>query len=140
MSSKPLPSNVRVSSSSAFAEKLAILRDRSLSSKQVRLLVAEMSTILSSEVIPSIESGSKIALVVILRSGMAMSDPFANQLPDDINIVIYHLGLFREKKTLEPVEYYNKLPIKDPKIKKAYIVDPLIATGGTAEAAIGILK
>ena len=70
-----------------------------------------------------------------------MADPFLAQLETDSNrVVTYHLGLFREKATLEPVEYYNKLPMRDSKIRHAFIVDPLIATGGTAAAAIGILK
>ena len=70
-----------------------------------------------------------------------MADPFLAQLETEENrVVTYHLGLFREKKTLEPVEYYNKLPAKDEKIRHAYIVDPLIATGGTAAATIAILQ
>jgi len=70
-----------------------------------------------------------------------MADPFLAQLETEENrVVTYHLGLFREKKTLEPVEYYNKLPAKDERIRHAYIVDPLIATGGTAAATIAILQ
>lgn len=69
-----------------------------------------------------------------------MSDAFLSQFGEDVDIVVYHLGLFREHGTLEPVEYYNKLPQKDPRIQRAYIVDPLIATGGTMLAAIQILK
>lgn len=57
-----------------------------------------------------------------------------------VKISVYHLGLFREKGTLEPVEYYNKLPVRDQALKHAYVLDPLLATGGTAAAVISILR
>ena len=100
----------------------------------------KLTTILAVEATSTPVQSSKVALIVVLRSGLAMSDPFLSQLSPDVNVAVYHLGLFRERETLEPVEYYNKLPLKDQRIKHAYIVDPLIATGGTAAAAIAILK
>lgn len=69
-----------------------------------------------------------------------MSDSFLAQFPPAADVTVYHLGLFRERETLQPVEYYNKLPVKHVRIKRAYVVDPLIATGGTAAAAISILR
>jgi uracil phosphoribosyltransferase len=135
-----LPSNIKLLQSEAFTTSLNQLRDRSLKPAAVRRLVRELSATISSAAISKPSPGEKTALVVILRSGMAMSDAFLEQFGDDEDIVVYHLGLFREQATLEPVEYYNKLPIKDPRIRRAYIVDPLIATGGTAVAAIEILK
>jgi uracil phosphoribosyltransferase len=69
-----------------------------------------------------------------------MQDSFLDQAPSELVVVVYHLGLFRDPVSLEPVEYYNKLPARDPSIEHAYIVDPLIATGGTAAAVIDILR
>ena len=69
-----------------------------------------------------------------------MADSFLAALPEDTDAVVHHLGLFREKESLRPVEYYNKLPHKGPKIRRAYILDPLVATGGTTTAAIHIMK
>jgi len=144
----PSSPNIRVSSHPLFLEKLSLLRDRSLSPSAVRLLVSQMTSIIAVEATsiqnqlsPVATEGSKTALIVVLRSGLAMADPFLAQLETEENrVVTYHLGLFREKKTLEPVEYYNKLPAKDERIRHAYIVDPLIATGGTAAATIAILQ
>lgn len=69
-----------------------------------------------------------------------MCEPFLDVLPPDMDVVVYHLGLYREKKTLEPVEYYNKLPSQGAPVERVFVVDPLIATGGTAIATIDILK
>ncbi|KAH8593391.1 uracil phosphoribosyltransferase [Bisporella sp. PMI_857] len=135
--------NIRVSAHPLFQEKLTQLRDRSLRPSAVRSLVAQMTSIIAVEATSGIHSSlpTKTALIVVLRSGLAMADPFLAQLETESNsVVTYHLGLFREKETLEPVEYYNKLPAKDSRIKHAFIIDPLIATGGTAAATIGILK
>ncbi|CAM1505930.1 Fc.00g115670.m01.CDS01 [Cosmosporella sp. VM-42] len=125
----------------AVSESLTKLRDLSLRPAAVRRAVAEMTTLVSKHVAKKSPAvGEKIAVIVVLRSGLAMMEPFVDTLGDDADVVVYHLGLFRERHTLSPVEYYNKLPPKDPKIKHAYILDPLVATGGTAEAAINILR
>ncbi|KAK4934626.1 hypothetical protein LTR10_024157 [Elasticomyces elasticus] len=81
-----------------------------------------------------------VAVVVILRSGIAMMDTFLSNFPPDANVMVHHLGIFRDKKTLQPVEYYNELSPRPAKVKHAYILVPVIATGGTADAAIQILK
>ncbi len=135
-----LPPNIKILSNDAYTRSLTSLRDRSLKPAAVRALVSNLSAHVSAAAISPPSPGEKVALIVILRSGMAMSDSFLSQFSEDADIVVYHLGLFREHETLEPVEYYNKLPVKDPRIKRAYIVDPLIATGGTILAAIQILK
>jgi uracil phosphoribosyltransferase len=133
--------NVAIVSDPAFSSGLAKLRDRSLKPLPVRTAVAELSTIVAKgSVNPPAAADETIAIIVILRSGLAMMEPFISTLPDETNTVIYHLGLFRERQTLQPVEYYNKLPMKSPNITRAYVLDPLIATGGTAAAAITILK
>lgn len=69
-----------------------------------------------------------------------MCEPFLASLSPEIDVVVYHLGLYREKKTLEPVEYYNKLPSQGSPCDRVFVVDPLIATGGTATATIDILR
>jgi len=145
-----IPPNAKLSANPLFNAKLAPLRDRSLPSHSVRSIVADLTRILAVEAtstsaayapIPSsTTSPTKVALIVVLRAGLAMCDPFLSQLSPGIDVAVYHLGLFRDKETLDPVEYFNKLPVKNKSIKHAIIVDPLIATGGTAAATIGILK
>ncbi|KAJ6134458.1 hypothetical protein N7523_000780 [Penicillium sp. IBT 18751x] len=119
---------------------LAQLRDQSLKPIAVRRLVSKLTATLTKHVLKTPEPEEQIAVIVVLRSGLAMAEPFLDAFPEDSNVVTYHLGLYREKQSLRPVEYYNKLPRKNPKIKRAYILDPLVATGGTARAAIDILK
>lgn len=119
------------------------LRDRSLRPGEVRAQIAAITRLLATKAIAmsgEVVDDEQIAIVVILRSGMAMMEPFVAELPPDADMVIYHLGLFREKETLQPVEYYNKLAPKNPRIKRGFVLDPLIATGGTSSAAIQILK
>jgi uracil phosphoribosyltransferase len=148
MESSTSPPNTTLVTSPAFHEALSQLRDRSLPSPKVRALVTTMSTIIAAQATASLPADSTIALIVILRAGLAMSSPFldtveANTTVDGAEgakVVVYHLGLFRDKKTLEPVEYYNKLPVKHAKITHAFVVDPLIATGGSIMASIAILK
>jgi len=135
-------SNITICSDEAFSSNLTQLRDQTLKPAAVRALVSKLTTILSQGVAAEdpIQADEQVAVIVILRSGLAMTEAFMQSLPEDANTVIYHIGLFREKHTLQPVEYYNKLPPKSPKVKRAFILDPLIATGGTAQAAISILK
>ncbi|KAH7363446.1 uracil phosphoribosyltransferase-domain-containing protein [Plectosphaerella cucumerina] len=134
--------NVTICSDPAYASVLTELRDRSLKPTAVRKIVSKLTAILSKDATAKepLQPDEQVAIIVVLRSGLAMTEAFVDSLPEDANTVIYHLGLFREKHTLQPVEYYNKLPPKNPKIKRAFILDPLIATGGTAQAAISILK
>ena len=79
-------------------------------------------------------------VVPVLRSGLQMVPSFLTLLPSDTTV--HHLGLFRDKHTLQPVEYYNKLPPPqdDKHIDIAFVVDPIIATGGTASTVVAILK
>ncbi|KZF23828.1 uracil phosphoribosyltransferase [Xylona heveae TC161] len=135
-----LPSNVKVLSHPSIASKLDQLRDQSLSGTPVRSLINELSTIIAIEATREIPPSEKIALIVVLRAGLPMCDPFLDHLPPSTDVAVYHLGLYRERTTLEPVEYYNKLPAQAPVVKHAYVVDPLIATGGTAGATVDILR
>lgn len=82
----------------------------------------------------------KAAVVPVLRSGLQMVNAFLGILPSDT--AVHHLGLFRDKITLSPVEYYNKLPSPGAGglVDIAFVVDPIIATGGTAATVVAILK
>lgn len=102
--------------------------------------MAELTATLAKLAIKDAPKNEPVAVMVILRSGMAMMNEFVDAFPDEANISIYHLGLFRDRQTLVPVEYYNKLGLRSPDLKRGYILDPLLATGGTAEAAITIVR
>ncbi|PLB36128.1 uracil phosphoribosyltransferase [Aspergillus candidus] len=136
-----LPQNITQIADPKAAQLLTELRNLSLPPPTVRRLINELTSALAKH-IPPPPTNDPIAVVVILRSGLSMVDSFVSSLPPSVadTAVIHHLGLFREKHTLGPVEYYNKLPKKNPAITRAYILDPLVATGGTATAAIDIMK
>ncbi|QKX56851.1 uncharacterized protein TRUGW13939_03958 [Talaromyces rugulosus] len=137
-----LPANARVSTNSFLQSKLNHLRDRSLGSSAVRATTAEIARILAVEATQNDTAlpQGKVGLIVVLRSGLAMSDAFLSQFAPDTDVAVYHIGMFREKSSLQPVEYYNKLPNNNTEIKRVYVVDPLIATGGTASAVIEALR
>ncbi|KAI9030732.1 uracil phosphoribosyltransferase-domain-containing protein [Phycomyces nitens] len=143
-----------VSKHPIVATKVSQLRDVSQSPKQVRQLVNELSNLLGYEASANLVTVSKkslmspyeayestelkerIALVPVLRSGLGLVDGFLELFPD---APVFHLGLFREKVSLQPVEYYNKLP-HNPNVDICFVLDPIIATGNTAVATINILK
>ncbi|PYH91691.1 uracil phosphoribosyltransferase furA [Aspergillus ellipticus CBS 707.79] len=167
-----LPPNVHVSSHPLLHAKLSQLRSASTSTRETRDLVHEIATILGVEAFANgwkvKTSGtdttplgttyetqdidpSDVAIVPILRSGLGMVEALNNLLPT--SVPIYHLGLFRERLTLQPVEYYNNLPFHRPDsaaagagsvntaaASTAILLDPIIATGATAEAAIQLLR
>jgi len=81
-------------------------------------------------------AGEKVGLVPILRAGLGMVDGAWRLLPQ---AEVWHLGLYRDEQTLQPVEYYNKLPT-DPTVQLCLLLDPMLATGGSAIAAIDVLK
>jgi uracil phosphoribosyltransferase len=78
----------------------------------------------------------EIGLVPILRAGLGMVNGVWEMIP---GAQVWHLGLYRDEKTLRPVEYYNKLPV-DPTVQVCFILDPMLATGGSASAAVEVLK
>ncbi len=80
--------------------------------------------------------GKKLCIVPILRAGLHMADGILNLIP---NAKVGHIGLYRDEETLEPVEYFCKLPI-DANEREIFVVDPMLATGGSASAAITLLK
>jgi uracil phosphoribosyltransferase len=118
-----LPSNVTLVDHPLVQHKVTILRDIKTGAKEFRELVSELA-------------GKKVAVVPILRAGLGMVDGILALLPA---AKVGHIGLYRDPETLHPVEYYCKLP-EDIGERDIMIVDPMLATGGSAAAAIGFLR
>jgi uracil phosphoribosyltransferase len=146
-------SNVYISPHPLVAHKLTRLRDRNTEPKKFRELVSEIAGLLAYEAtadlatVPlSIETplapfagvrlAEKIGLVPILRAGLGMVEGIWELMPQ---AEVWHIGLYRDEQTLKPVEYYNKLPI-EPTVSVCLILDPMLATGGSAVAAVDVLK
>ena len=136
------------------AHKLTILRDKNTSVKDFRELVSEIGMLITYEAtrdLPLTErevetpickttaptlKGKKFAVVPILRAGLGLVDGVLRMVP---GARVGHIGLYRNEETLEPVKYFCKMP-KDVAERDVLIVDPMLATGGSAEAAIGFMK
>ena len=134
--------------------KLSILRDEKTSVKEYRELVSEIAMLMcyeSTRDLPLEEidvktpvavakchriAGKKLAIVPILRAGLGMVDGMVSMMP---NVKVGHIGLFRDPETLQPVKYYFKMPA-DISERDVIVVDPMLATGGSASAAITFLK
>lgn len=134
--------------------KLGIMRRKTTSTKEFRDLVSEVAMLICYEAtrtlpLTDIEietpltvttvkeiEGKKLCIVPILRAGLHMADGMLNLIP---NAKVGHVGLYRNEETLEPVEYFCKLP-SDAAERDIYVVDPMLATGGSAVAAINLLK
>ncbi|GAA6021749.1 hypothetical protein JCM10207_008564 [Rhodosporidiobolus poonsookiae] len=145
---------VSTSSHPLVAMKLSQLRNKHTSPKEFRSLLKELSSLLGVEAsaslplrdVPNLQSpmatytgkelASRVGLTPILRAGIGMTDAFLDLFP---SAQVFYLGLFREKVSLSPVEYYQKLP-QQVTVDTLYLLDPLIATGGTAIAALQILQ
>jgi uracil phosphoribosyltransferase len=147
------PTNLHVSSHPAVLHKLAILRDLKTEPKKFRELVRELSWLLGYEALADArvrplkvttpletmdghELGERIGLIPILRAGLGMVDAMLELMP---TAEVWHLGLFRDERTLKPVEYYNKLP-DAATVQVCLILDPMLATGGSSAATVDILK
>jgi len=145
--------SLHVSSHPAILHKLAILRSTSTEPKKFREIVRELSWLLGHEALAdarvrpirietpleqtdAFELADRIGLVPILRAGLGMVDAMLELMP---TAEVWHLGLFRDERTLRPVEYYNKLP-DSATVDLCLILDPMLATGGSATAAIEVLK
>ena len=144
---------LHVSSHPAVQHKLALLRDETTEPKKFRELVREISWLVGYEALQDARTApiqvqtpleriegarlaDRIGYVPILRAGLGMVDAMLELMP---TAQVWHLGLFRDERTLRPVEYYNKLP-DQATVDLCLILDPMLATGGSATAAIEVLK
>ncbi|OLV18083.1 uracil phosphoribosyltransferase [Deinococcus marmoris] len=145
---------VTVVSHPLIQHKLSLMRDTGTGVKEFRELAAEISMLLAYEAMRDLElapqtlttplqtgqfpmlSGKKLALVAILRAGLIMTDAIVALVPA---AKVGHLGMYRDPQTLKPVAYYNKLPA-DIAERRVFLTDPMLATGGSASAAIDSLK
>jgi len=145
--------NVYESKHPLVKHKLTILRDKDTDSRTFRELVREISLLLAYETTQDLKIKSRpvetpmgsttgaalqesIGLIPILRAGLGMVEGVWEMMPGS---EVWHIGLFRDERTLQPVEYYNKLPIS-PTVQICIVLDPMLATGGSATATIDILK
>ena len=146
--------NVYVLDHPLIQHKLAVLRDKNTPVKEFRELISEIAGLMCYEAtrnLPTVEvevetpvavakcrklAGKKLAIIPILRAGLGMVDSIVDLIP---SAKIGHIGLYRDPETHLPVEYYCKLP-EDIENRQVYVVDPMLATGGSAIAAIDFLK
>jgi uracil phosphoribosyltransferase len=146
-------SNVHASNHPLVAHKIVRLRDKNTDSRKFRELVRELAALLTYEATTDLltvprqvetplapfegqELKANIGLVPILRAGLGMVEGIWELMP---SAEVWHIGLYRDERTLKPVEYYNKLPI-EPTVSVCLILDPMLATGGSAVATVDILK
>ena len=134
--------------------KITLLRDERTGTRDFRILVEEIAMLMGYEALRDLPtepvevktpiatamepmlSGKKLAVVPILRAGLGMVDGMIKLIP---NVKVGHIGLYRDPVTVEPVTYYCKLP-EDVDQREVILLDPMLATGGSASAAIGYLK
>ena len=145
--------NVFPSPHPLVAHKLTLLRDQRTEPKKFRELVPEIASLIAYEATLDLllepvavqtplaaASGfslkEKIGLIPILRAGLGMVEGVWHLMP---TAEVWHIGLYRDEHTLKPVQYYNKLPV-EPTVSVCLILDPMLATGGSAVATVDILK
>ncbi|HEX3029162.1 MAG TPA: uracil phosphoribosyltransferase [Clostridia bacterium] len=146
--------NVFVFDHPLIQHKISLLRDKNTDTKEFRELVSEIAMLMGYEVTRSMPlkeveietpvaiartnviSGKKLGIVPILRAGLGMVDGMLKLLP---MAKVGHIGLYRDPETLQPVEYYCKLPV-DAAERDIVVLDPMLATGGSASAAIKYIK
>ena len=146
--------NVHILDHPLIQHKLAVLRNKETPVKEFRELISEIAGLMCYEAtrnLPTQEvdvetpittakcrmlAGKKLAIVPVLRAGLGMVDSMVDLIP---NAKIGHIGLYRDPETHLPVEYYCKLP-EDIENRQVFVVDPMLATGGSAVAAIDFLK
>ena len=145
--------HVHISNHPLIRHKLTLLRDKRTDHKQFRELIREMAILLAYEATADlglekatvttpmgVAKGHRltenIGLIPVLRSGLGMVEGIWEMMP---GAQVWHIGLYRDERTLRPVEYYNKLPV-DPTVQVCLILDPMLATGGSAVATVDVLK
>ena len=147
-------SKVMIMDHPLIQHKIGIIRRQETGSKDFRQLISEIAMLMCYEATRDLKltdveietpiskmtakelAGKKLAVVPILRAGLGMVDGMLSIIPA---AKVGHIGLYRNEETLEPVEYYCKLP-KDCAEREVFVVDPMLATGGSATAAITMLK
>ena len=147
-------SNITITNHPLIQHKLSILRDKNTASKEFRALIGEIAMLMCYEATRDLElqevevetpiamarvkklSGKKLAVIPILRAGLGMVDGMTALIP---SARVGHIGLYRDPDTLQPVEYYCKLP-HDIGERDVIVVDPMCATGGSAIDAITLIK
>jgi uracil phosphoribosyltransferase len=144
---------VHVSRHPVLLHKVSLLRNTETGPAQFRALVRDLTQLLLYEALQDValapvtvqtplaacaghQIAERIGLLPILRAGLGMTDAILEMLP---TAVVWHLGLFRDHTTMQPVTYYNKLP-PELRLDLSLVLDPMLATGGSAVAAINILK
>jgi len=145
---------VQVMNHPLIQHKLSILRDKATNVRDFRSLCTEISMLMAYEAMADLPlepaeietpvspmtthrlSGKKLALVAVLRAGLVMVDGILTLVP---TARVGHIGLYRDPDTLQPVEYYKKLPA-DIAERQVFVLDPMLATGGSANASIQICK
>jgi uracil phosphoribosyltransferase len=144
---------VHISTHPLVKHKMALLRDQRTDPKKFRELLREISIFLAYEATADLATEKvavttplgrsdgyrlqeRVGLVPILRAGLGMVEGVWNMMP---NAEVWHIGLRRDEQTLEPIEYYARLPIT-PTVDLSLVLDPMLATGGSAAAAVDILK
>jgi uracil phosphoribosyltransferase len=146
--------NLTVLDHPLIQHKLSILRDRETSTRDFKQLVSEIATLMAYEATEDLAtepveietplermtgrqvSGKKLTLVPILRAGLGMVEGIAQLIP---SARVGHIGLYRDHDTLKPVDYYFRIPGSEVE-RDFYVLDPMLATGGSAVAAVGALK
>lgn len=145
--------NVYPSSHPLVAAKLTLLRNVKTDSKKFRELIREIAAMLAYEATMDLAVGEidvqtplmmtkgttvveRIGLVPVLRAGLGMVEGFWELMP---GAEVWHIGLFRDERTLKPVSYYNRLPV-EPTVSVCLVLDPMLATGGSSVATVDILK
>ena len=147
-------SNVQIMDHPLIKHKISYIRQENVGSRDFRAVVGEIAALMCYEATRDLKlqdvkiktpicetvgqelSGKKMAVVPILRAGIGMVDGILNMIPA---AKVGHIGLYRDPETFEPVEYYCKLPA-DCDEREVFVVDPMLATGGSSVAAIQMLK
>jgi len=148
-----MPSQVHISTHPLVQHKMTLLRDQRTDPKRFRELMREISVLLVYEATADlaveeiavttpmgratgVRLRERVGLVPIMRAGLGMVDGIWTQMP---NAEVWHIGLLRDRRTLEAEEYYSRLPVS-PTVDVCLVLDPMLATGGSATMAVDILK
>ena len=148
-----MASQVHISTHPLVQHKMALLRDHRTDPKRFRELMREVAVLIAYEATgdlateevtvttplgrtSGIRVRERVGLVPILRAGLGMVEGIWNLMP---NAEVWHIGIIRDERTLEPMEYYSRLPVS-PTVDVCLVIDPMLATGGSAVTAVNILK